>query len=389
MSFSLSGVLQRSKVAVRDFDRKALNFLLVVSTVLILGAFLVRLYYVSKYFHLSPYDGVFQTLFPLEMISRGEFPGYDFFYFHGNGIPYLIYPMYSFFVALGFGKIFSVVFVSGFMSAAFLYLPIYFFLKRRFGRDLSILSILIFYIVGEAFFVFNFYNSVYFTGAPMGMRFFPHLIPLLLFSVMSEHRIIYRSLMLGVLMPLSVWVGAEQGFYASVSGIYIVMVMSISTKKVLQNVFVYLIAWVLTFIAHQYILFGGLNILEDLQIISENQVWVFGVYPNSYYNSFESFFSLMFTGGIPSLIMSFVGLIFFAWCSIKFSSSKDEYYVYIGSLYVGGVLSWFSAFGYIGQHQSSLIFRFVLIFTIYILVRLFISFSEGNGSVLQIFSKRS
>jgi hypothetical protein len=299
------------------------------------------------------------------MIQHGLYPAWDFLYFHGNGIPYIIYPFYRLLIMLGYGEVYSVTMVSSIVSSLFLYIPIYVFLRTYLSKILSAYALLSFYFIGEAIFTFNFYNSLYFTGAPMGLRFFPHLIPLLFAARLEERNIRVLVWALGCVMPMSLWLGAEQGIYASLSAAFIILVRCKTYQNAIRNLTFYAVVWLAVFLGHQYVFFGRLQLAEQLSVISSNQVWVYGVFPNSYYTSFSDVFSWSYTGELPSLIMTYLGTLVFI-TSLWFGISKnDNCLKYLGSLYVGGLLSWVSSIGYIGQHQSSLMSKYVLLTLIY------------------------
>src|SRR5437660_1423048 len=58
---------------------------------------------VPMVFNGFPADGPFQTFNPSRRIAAGQHAGIDFQFFHGMGVPYLLYPLY----ALGGKTIFS------------------------------------------------------------------------------------------------------------------------------------------------------------------------------------------------------------------------------------------------------------------------------------------
>jgi len=56
------------------------------------GAVTLPLYFIG-----FPTDGPFQTFNPLRRIAAGQHGGVDFQFFHGLGVPYLLYPLYALF----------------------------------------------------------------------------------------------------------------------------------------------------------------------------------------------------------------------------------------------------------------------------------------------------
>lgn len=136
------------------------------------------IYYNSVlYFNREPWDGSFQTLFPLRSIDIGSYPAIDFSYFHGNGIPYLIYPLYYLFShILGFGIIVSALNSTFIVNCAFLYLPIYFILRKISNFSTSLIFTLFISMLFDFIPYIGAYFSPLFLGAPMAVRFSPHIL---------------------------------------------------------------------------------------------------------------------------------------------------------------------------------------------------------------------
>lgn len=110
----------------------------------------------------------------------------------------------------------------------------------------------------------------------------------------------------------------------------------------------------------QLILFGGFDTIRAMKTISDNQVWVYGVFPNAFFSSIHDVFSFSKVLAIPSQVTTIV-----ATCAVVFlvmTKRRDRVYlVSILAIYFGGLISWVSNIGYVGQHQSAIFMRLLLI----------------------------
>ena len=319
-------------------------------------------------FHGSPFDGVFQTLFPLRRMDVGELPGIHFFYFHGNGIPYLLYPIYYLITAITGQELYASIWSTFVVNLIFLYAPIYLFFSQAYGKKWGLASVIVISFLGELFFIFGFYNSPLFIGAPMGVRMAPHLFALVVLnwktSANPESELtLRRVIVLGAIIGLAPFLGAEQGVYAGIGVAVALFTIGNGLLKRIRNVMYFSLSGGVIFLATQAIIFGGLETISAMKIISENQVWVFGVFPNTFYTDLLDIFSFAKTTAVPSQIMTllatlFIGIFFSLWLKRIIS---EALFTSLIAMYAGGLVSWLSNIGYVGHHQSAILFKLVLI----------------------------
>ncbi|MFM5433603.1 hypothetical protein ACET9I_21815 [Aeromonas veronii] len=330
------------------------------------------LYYQSTfYFNHTPWDGTFQTLFPLLKMDNGFYPGRDFFYFHGNGIPYLIYPLYHFFNSLcNLSTIVSALTSTFIINLMFLVAPFYLLIRKVFDIQVSSALTIFFLALSNYIPYTGGYLSPLFLGAPMGIRFSPHLImALVVFNFLSGVASFRTYLYFGFIASTTVLLAAEQGFYA-VGGALIVIFIYTMLVGQIKNSFVKtsicLMSFIFLFVLSNYIAFGGLATFSAIKSISNDQSWVFGVFPNKFYDSLYEVFSFKIIDGIPSQIttmFSFV-LSIFVFLLLFLKKIDAKYHLFLASvsvLFFGSLLSWASNIGYIGAHQAALNIRYIYI----------------------------
>lgn len=318
-------------------------------------------------FHESPFDGVFQTLFALRRMDAGEFPGRDFFYFHGNGIPYLLYPIYWILHILTGRELSASLWSTFIINLIFLYIPIYVFFLKRYGRKFAAAALLIISLGNEFFFTFGFYNSPLFVGAPMGVRLSPHMLMLATFSFYNTNNNVgiprKGLVLLGLFLGISPLLGAEQGVFAIGGASVALLLIGKDWRERFANFLILPLISVSTFLTMQLILFGGFDTIRAMKTISDNQVWVYGVFPNAFFSSIHDVFSFSKVLAIPSQVTTIV-----ATCAVVFlvmTKRRDRVYlVSILAIYFGGLISWVSNIGYVGQHQSAIFMRLLLIVTV-------------------------
>lgn len=323
------------------------------------------------FFNHTPWDGTFQTLFPLLKMDNGLYPGRDFFYFHGNGIPYLIYPLYHFFNSLcGFSTIVSALTSTFIINLAFLIVPFYLLIRKVFDIQVSSALTIFFLAISNYMPYTGGYLSPLFLGAPMGVRFSPHLImALVVFKFLSDSVSFRSYFYFGFIASTTVLLAAEQGFY-SVGGalivIFIYTIMVGQVKSSFVKAAICLISFIALFVLSNYIAFGSLATFGAIQSISNDQSWVFGVFPNKFYDSLYEVFSFKIIDGIPSqvtTIFSFV-LSIFVFALFFLKKIDVKYGLFLASvsvLFFSSLLSWASNIGYIGAHQAALNIRYIYI----------------------------
>lgn len=326
------------------------------------------------FFNRTPWDGTFQTLFPLRKMDNGEFPGKDFFYFHGNGIPYLLYPIYSFLKFFGVGEILSALHSTFIINTIALFLPIYLLVKKQYSKEIALISTVICLILFDFLPFVGAYFSPLFLGAPMGIRCLPHMIVAIAFlSLMKRLNIgelkseIIVLLWFAFWASIGVYLGAEQGFYSAAAGaVAFGLYYWISSGQFLRAFtlsFAYLILFAIFLVLTSLLFFQSLDSIKAVKIIAEDQVWVFGVYPNSFFTSLDELFKFTNMSAVPSQIATILStcylLVLIYLLRIKVINTAVFCSFFI--LYFGGLLSWVSNVGYIGAHQTALMIRFLML----------------------------
>jgi hypothetical protein len=350
---------------------------ILISLLVLIFVYISLLYNQSVvYFNRTPWDGTFQTLFPLRRMDVGELPGKDFFYFHGNGIPYILYPGYALLKAFGLGEILSALHSTFIINTTALFLPIYIFLKRYFPTNVSLLSIILIVVLFDFIPFVGAYLSPLFLGAPMGIRFLPHMIMAIVIGrylssiegdtdKTTKFKVI-PILVLSAWACIGVYLGAEQGFYAAGGSAICLFLYFVMSRKYYSAFLIplFLILAFFTFLVlSSLVFFQSLDNLKAISVISNDQVWVFGVYPNSFFMSFKEIFSLNNMSALPSQVatlLSFFVVVVLYLCFRKAIITKI-FFITILVLFFSGLLSWVSNVGYIGAHQTALLIRFLLI----------------------------
>ncbi len=323
------------------------------------------------YFNQSPFDGVFQTLFPLRKMDQGEFPGRDFYYFHGNGIPYIIFPFYKISSIFLNGDLSASIASTYFVNVIFIFVPMYYLYRLFMGWRGSLIALMLFSIAVEYLPVFGYFLSPTFIGAPMGLRMSPHILMAIAvakvalststgeisFLATLQRLIIVGAV--GAAMPL---LGAEQGFYAVAAAAGAVFFLGGRRWRIVQRVgftATVLVSFGLFFVAALLTLFGSLETITALRDISDNQVWVYGVFPNSFFASWTEFFTLKLSGAVPSQLATIAGALALFFCCGLFLKKVLPLpaLLVVLVLFAGGLLSWVANFGYVGQHQAPLFLR--------------------------------
>lgn len=327
-----------------------------------------------NYFQQSPADGVFQTLFPLRRIDAGQFPGRDFYYFHGNGIPYLLYPFYK------IGELFFVGPLQASMAAACvadtlcLVVPTYILARLILDARGALITVMAFMIVIEKFPMFGYLFEATFPGAPMTVRMLPHMLAAIFIvkiclyaakSVAVFKRVLGAFVLAGGVCGILPLLGAEQGFYAVAGGVAVSPFMAgqWTWRQRVAFPIAFLLSFCISFIAIQLVFFGSLDTLRAIGIISANQVWVYGVFPAPFFNSWEEFFSVRLYSALPSQLATSAGtvaIVFSIWTYRKKWLSVPAFCAIL-TLYISALLSWVANFGYVGGHQAPLFMRVCII----------------------------
>lgn len=341
---------------------------------------------VASYFNQAPFDGVFQTLFPLLEIEKGKYPGRDFFYFHGNGIPYLIYPVFKIFCLIGYQTLYASLLATFIVNLVALYVPVYLLVNRWYGHAVGIGAVLVISVFMKTFFVFGYYYDPWFIGAPMGMRILPHMMVAISIERFVSYIRLNDATLKGIyarlaacslIASLGALIAAEQGFYALAGGAVAIL---FCTKRLWSKwtpiylVIIFLFLFVLFYILIQLFCFGNFATLQAIKTIAEEQVWVFGVAPNAYFSNWRGLFEFRIATAIPSQLATIIAAIVLAGFLtanrfLKISVSAQCCAALL-TLFFGALFSWASNIGYTGQHQGSLFFRFVFFAVLVVVIEI-------------------
>ncbi|MFC3608438.1 hypothetical protein [Stutzerimonas tarimensis] len=268
---------------------RLLGFGAVVAYVL-LG--ILNAYVSARIYNGSQYDGAFQLYFPLRRMDGGEWPGRDFFYFHGQLIPAIVYPLF---------KILGSDFFAAQLAAKLvdLALPLaYFFIFRwlGLGKGRSLLATLL--LVGLL--VTN--RFTFGTQNPIdGIHIYAlrSAIPLLYLAYISVRLgddrylnnfagLFYRKIVLvqALVFTLAFYLGGEQAFYLLGAMILANMIGAGARplRWLLMGLCLVTLS-VLILMAANAVLFGSQKPLLYLAETSQNQTWFYGSYPNEFLHS--------------------------------------------------------------------------------------------------------
>ncbi|MDB6374975.1 hypothetical protein [Photorhabdus bodei] len=354
-------------------SEKWLNIYSIVMILLSLTCVSIIYFNSVLYFNREPWDGSFQTLFPLRNMDKGLYPAIDFSYFHGNGIPYLIYPLYYFsHSVLGLGIIISALNSTFIVNCAFLYLPIYFMMRKISNFSTAVLSTLFISALFDFLPYIGSYFSPLFLGAPMAVRFSPHILLAICFynlissyELCDKRQVIKTVLITLFVAAISPLLGAEQGFYAIAAFCLTIFSYLFFYKKKYFNALIYsaflLILSILAHIAILLVFFQSLESIRAITTISNDQIWVFGVFPNSFFSSFSEVFSLDNINAVVSQLITLTAIIYTIFITFIYRryNLNSKYFYACLVMFWGGVLSWASNLGYIGAHQAPLEIRYI------------------------------
>ncbi|AJC68344.1 hypothetical protein W909_03435 [Dickeya zeae EC1] len=109
------------------------------------------------------------------------------------------------------------------------------------------------------------------------------------------------------------------------------------------------------------VLFQSLESIRAIITISNDQTWVFGVFPNSFFSSFNELFHLDNISAVVSQLVTLAAIvytivIFFIYRKYNLNS---KYLYACLVMFFGGIVSWASNLGYIGAHQAPLEIRYM------------------------------
>ncbi len=293
----------------------------------------------------SQYDGAFQLFFPLRRIDQGEWPGKDFFYFHGQLIPVLVYPLYKLFGADFFAAQLAAKLVDLLMPLAY-YLAFH-WLGLDKGKSLLATVVLVGLLVTDRF-TFGTQNPV------DGIHIYAlrSLIPMLYIAFLArnmstegyaqrvQQTFFHRHAPLqAALFVISFYLGSEQAFYLLAAMLLANLLLAgfHPLRVMVQSVWLILLAVGLLLLAN-LALFGSQQPLSYLGEISRNQTWFYGGYPNEFLHGALDFSRYRSSAYKVSakLIVCILGLPFLMWLAFRLLPRNERslfYFSLIGGAY--------------------------------------------------------
>lgn len=332
----------------------------------------------ARLFDGPQYDGAFQLFFPLARMDRGEWPGRDFFYFHGQLIPVVVYPFY---------KLFGGDFFAAQLAAKLidLVMPLAYYLVFRWlgldkGRSLLATVVLVGLLVTNRF-TFGTQNPI------DGIHIYAlrSLIPTLYIAWLARNMardgyteqfrqgfFLRQAPFQAVLFVVAFYLGGEQAFYllAAILLANLLLAGWRPVRVMLQSVWLVLLAIGLLLLTN-LILFGSQKPLSYLAEISKNQTWFYGSYPNEFLHEaldFSRFRSSAYKVS-AKLIVCLLGLPLLAWIAFRLlprSARGLFYFCVVGGAYGLIGLTSLTA-SYAGEQYTDNAIKFMLIVLIVML----------------------
>ncbi len=369
-------------------NKNLINFscLLVLAIYLIGGG--LNAYIDAKIYDGPQYDGAFQLFFPLKRMEDGQWPGKDFFYFHGQLIPVLVYPIFKF---LG-GDFFASQLASKIID---LIIPFaYFIIFRQLGlsRERSLIaSVLLIGLLVTDRFTFGTQNPI--DGVHIySLR---SLIPLLYLAYISKkladeaylenfNKEFYTKTVFiqAFIFTISFYFGSEQAFYL-LAAIMLANLIAIGLKPwriIFSKILLLLLSISLLLLSNELIFLSQKPLLY-LGEISKNQTWFYASYPNEFLHSILDFSRyrsssykvsaklIVCLAGIPTLL----GL---TWFLMPREEKRLFFFSLIGGAYgLIGLTSFIAS--YSGEQYTDNAIKVFLIACIILLIKL--SFKESRS----------
>lgn len=340
---------------------------------------LLNVYVSARIYDGSQYDGAFQLFFPLKRMEAGEWPGRDFFYFHGQFIPLIIYPVFKFFGGDFFASQFSAKLVD--LLLPFGYFLIFYWLGLRGNRLVLAWLILIGLLVTNRF-AFGTQNPiegvhVYAIRSIVPFLYISYLASRMASSQYREdfaHRF-YRSILFVQVAAfvLSFYLGSEQAFYLLLSILFAnaLVLRARPMRLALASIALVLMSMAALMMTNT-LLFGSQQPLTYLLDISRNQTWFYGSYPNEFLHSpldFSRPNSSTFKVS-AKLVVSLLGVpVLWAvtWLSTRPADRGFFFFALIGGVY--GLLGLTSLFAsYSGEQYADSAIKVILICSIIFLI---------------------
>ena len=371
-----------------DFNGKKL-FGICVAGLYALSLFVVFLYcyYQSSFFNSYPYDGPFQTLYSLRKISEGQLPGRDFYFFHGNGIPFVHYPIYY---MLG-KSLFSSYLSESLIHIFFVLAPVQLVVSYYCGRLAGMLSLILWVLISTL----DFHGVVVFTSlsvfqplSSFGIRSISPVVVALglayIFHVKRDLSYYYKGLAIAlVFSPFAFLLGTEHGVYALFVMYVFVFFMMIWRAPVLKGALVGILfpclslSWLI--LVH-LILFGNLSAFYELRNLVNDQTWYYGVYPHLFTIDIRE---IIFSGhGQYKAYRLYICLTVLTICA-AFVAVKRHWFncsqvIFLSYLFVEACIGLSSNLGYVSIHYASPLLRVLYFASFFLSYELVIRLKQRN-----------
>lgn len=277
---------------------KVENILVKLSFLAGLALLIFFSFYQANYFGGYPYDGPFQTLFSLRRIADGDLPGRDFHFFHGNGIPFIHYPI--FFI---FGKsLFSSQFSESIIHFSSIIISLYVVLRYFFGSKISTLSSVAWIALSTLTFFYlpSFFSlNVFISLSTYGVRSLMPLIISLLISIyyvkvqsLNFFNSFKKSLVFVVLSPFILLLGTETGIFTILVlylSLFVIYLFNFHLMKALIFICVFILMSIGFIFIFHLVIFNTTDGLKIILNILGDQYWYFGTYPHLFLKSYHDF----------------------------------------------------------------------------------------------------
>lgn len=331
---------------------------------LIFGVLLIGIwaYCNASYFGSYPYDGPFQTIYSLRKISSGTFPGRDFYFFHGNGIPYVHYPIYF----IGGESIFSAMIAEEIVHVLALLVPLTYVIWKFCDIEIAIKSaILWIFLSSLSFFGYPLLGSmsIFQNISTFGIRtMMPLIVGYVVTIGMATNKFGKSDCLLIFLMPISFALGTEHGVYTIVLTFVFQIAKFFRGNNrycfVLKSTFFVLLSLLWIFVFH-LIVFGNLNAFNELKNLVGDQTWYYGVYPHLFIQDLGDVFAFSH----PQLKMyrwyflgSLVVIILLVYCKNRNLLSKKQI-IFLAFIYIESLFGLLSNLGYVSTHYAGPLLR--------------------------------
>ncbi|QGW76532.1 hypothetical protein GPJ81_07505 [Pseudomonas alkylphenolica] len=353
--------------------------LILVATYLLGGG--LNAYVGARIYDGPQYDGAFQLYFPLKRMDMGEWPGKDFFYFHGQLIPVLIYPLFKLFG----GDFFASQIASKLVD---LVVPLaYFIIFRWLGLDrvksLLASALLIGFLVTDRF-TFGTQNPIDGVHVYSLRSLIPFLYMAYLARQLADEDYVrgfvsrfYRKTVFvqASIFVVAFYLGSEQGFYL-LAAMMLANFVAIGFKPLrvtLATVFLAVVSISLLLLSNE-IIFGSQKPLWYLSEISKNQTWFYASYPNEFLHNaldFSRYRSSTFKVS-AKLIVCLIGLPVLLWLSWLLIPKKDKQIFFFtlicGAYGLVGLTSFIAS--YSGEQYADNALKCLLVVAVALLVKL-------------------